>query len=385
MASGARRILLVNYEYPPLGGGGGNATFHIARAMARLGRTPFVLTAAWDGLPRQEFADGVTVRRLASLRQRKDRCSVAEMIAFAVAAGLAAPGLVRHWRPDAALAFFGIPCGPVGWELKRTSALPYAISLQGGDVPGFDAANLARWHRLAGGAVRRIWRDADAVIANSEGLAALARRHAPGQEIGVIPAGADVDGIAPKQDYASGPALRLLFVGRLVHQKGLDVLVRALAKLPPSLSWQLDLAGDGPEWTTLAGLAGRFNIADRVHVRGWMDKAALPALYRSADVFVLPSRDEGMPNALLEAMACGLPVIGTRIAGTSEAVVDGATGLLVPPEDVDALTAAIETIAADAQRRAAMGRASRTRAEAHFGWPAVTKAWLAVLDRIARP
>src|SRR5204862_4542066 len=70
MASPARRILLINYEYPPIGGGGGNATFHIARAMAKLGHTPFVLTAGFHGLPRVEHADGVTVRRVFAFRQR---------------------------------------------------------------------------------------------------------------------------------------------------------------------------------------------------------------------------------------------------------------------------------------------------------------------------
>ena len=382
MASPARRILLINYEYPPLGGGGGNATFHIARAMAKLGHAPYVLTAGFPGLPRVEHADGVTVRRVFAFRQRADRCSVPEMLAFTAAAGLVAPGLARHWRIDAALAFFGIPSGPVGWYLKRLRGLPYAISLQGGDVPGFDAGNLSRWHKMAGNSIRRIWADSDAVIANSEGLAALARRHAPDQRIGVIPAGADVEGIAPKASYAATGPLKLLFVGRLVRQKGLDVLIEALAKLPPTVHWKLDLAGDGPEWTTLAGLAARRNIADRVRVHGWLKKDALPALYHNADLFVLPSRDEGMPNALLEAMASGLPVLGTRVAGTQEAVVDGETGLLTPSEDADAMAEALQTLAENPAQREMMGRASRARAEARFGWTAVTEAWLGVLERI---
>src|SRR5690349_20409482 len=113
MASPARRILLVNYEYPPIGGGGGNATHHIARAMARAGRVPYALTAAERGLPRVDYVDGVTVHRVAALRARADRSSIPEMLSFVASASLVAPGLARQWKPDAALVFFGLPCGPI--------------------------------------------------------------------------------------------------------------------------------------------------------------------------------------------------------------------------------------------------------------------------------
>jgi glycosyltransferase involved in cell wall biosynthesis len=92
-----------------------------------------------------------------------------------------------------------------------------------------------------------------------------------------------------------------------------------------------------------------------------------------------------MPNALLEAMAAGLPVLGTRVAGASEAVVDGKTGLLVPPEDADALAQALMTFIQNPAQREAMGRAGRARAEARFSWTAITELWLDVLDRIALP
>src|SRR5690242_2596756 len=106
-----RRVLMVNYEYPPVGGGGGNATYHIARAMAAQGVEPFVLTAAQGNLPRVEFTEGVTVRRIAALRQRADRCSIPEMVAYVAAASIAGPGLVRAWRPDVSMAFHAIPSG----------------------------------------------------------------------------------------------------------------------------------------------------------------------------------------------------------------------------------------------------------------------------------
>jgi glycosyltransferase involved in cell wall biosynthesis len=385
MPGSARRILLVNFEYPPGGGSSAAATYHIARAMAQLGREPFVLTTAQPGVPRVEHSDNVTVRRLFAFRRHADFVSVPEMFAFTVIAGLTVPGLARHWRIDAALVFSGLPCGPIGWRLKKTRSTPYAIALQGGDVPGFTAGEYVEWHRFAGDTVRHLWADADAVVANSQRLAAIARDHAPGQRVGVIPVGADVAGITPKPAYAGDGVLRLLFVGRLVRPKGLDVLIEALAKLPLSIQWELDLAGDGPEWTALAGLAARRNVADRVRVHGWVKADALAALYRSADVFVLPSREEDLPKALLEAMASGLPVVGTQVTGISEAVVDGQTGRLVPPNDPDALAAALLELAKNPAERETWGRASRARAEDRFSWTAVAQAWLDVMDRIAAP
>jgi glycosyltransferase involved in cell wall biosynthesis len=382
MISG-RRILLVNYEYPPLGGGGGNATMHIAQALAQRGHKPFVLTAAWGDLPAEEEKNGVVIRRIRALRRRADRCSIPEMLAFTAAGMRAAPGLAREWQVEAALVFFTLPCGPIGWWLKRWHKLPYAISLQGGDVPGFDTETLGFYHRLAGGWIRRLWADADAVIANSRGLAALAKAHAPGMSIGVIPAGAGVASLSEHQYPESTESeVRLLFVGRLVKQKGLDVLMRALGKLPLNLNWRLVLAGDGPEWTAIAGDAARLGLSRRVEYRGWLGKEMLATVYSEADLFVLPSRDEGMPNALLEAMAAGLPVVATQVAGTSEAVVNGQTGLMVPPGDADALAGALQALISDPARRQAMGRAGQTRAAARYSWTAVAEAWLEVLMRL---
>lgn len=378
-----RRILLINYEYPPVGGGAGTATCQMAREFARAGHQPFVLTAAWGDLPFAELSEGVTVRRIAALRRRVDRCSVPEMLAFMGAAMLAAPGFARQWKIDAAIAFFTLPCGPVGWLLARTNHIPYAIALRGGDVPGFDRATLGFHHALTGGLIRRLWRDADAVIANSDGLAQLARQHDPHREIGSIPVGVDAQRFSGKTYGPSGGTVEILFVGRIVEQKGLDVLVRALASLAAA-SWRLTLVGDGVLRAEIAALARRHGLAERVVFKGWVAREDLAAILRGADLFVLPSREEGMANAMMEAMASGLPVVATRIAGSSEVVVDGETGLLVPADDEGALGRALETLVADPTMRERMGRAGRARAEAHYTWRAAAARWLRVIEAMPR-
>ncbi|MEQ9449434.1 MAG: glycosyltransferase, partial [Rhodospirillaceae bacterium] len=274
----------------PLGGGGGNATRHIALELAKMGHHPFVLTAAWRELPTAEHTGGVTIQRVPSMRQNAEQCSIPEMLAFTTSALLSAPGWARQWNVDAALVFFTLPCGPVGALLKRLLKIPYCISLQGGDVPGFDPQSLRHYHTASGPVIRALWRDANAVVANSEGLADLAQRFDARTKIGVIPAGVDLERFSSKQTYGERKPVELLFTGRLVKQKGLDVFFAALGSLPPSLSWKLTLVGDGPERRALKAQAARLNIAERIAFTGWTNRDALPDIYRRADVFVLPSR-----------------------------------------------------------------------------------------------
>ncbi len=381
-----RRILFINYEYPPVGGGGGNAMRHIAREMAKRGHHPFVLTAAFGELPAIDTTDGVTVRRIPALRRRIARSSVAEMLAFMAAASLSAPGYARQWRAEVVIAFFTLPCGPPAWLLKRTNRLPYVIALRGGDVPGFDPLTMRGYHAATGGVIRRLWRDANAVIANSQGLADLARAHDGTREIGVIPQGADTAGIAPKTVYGANDGTEgtvdLLAVSRLAKHKGLDVLLTALAALPAGLRWRLSIMGDGPERAALAAQIGALGLTDRVALKGWAAREDLPEIYRQADLFVLPSREEGMANVLMEAMCAGLPAVATRIAGSAEAVKEAETGLLVPKEDAPALTRALETLIEDPAARERYGRAARARVEATYSWPVITDQWLDIVGRI---
>lgn len=375
-----RRILLINYEFPPIGGGGGNATLHLAREFAKSGHEPFVLTSAWQDLPAAEDANGIKIRRIESLRRHADHSSLFEMLAFMISALLSAPGWARQWKCEVALVFFTVPCGPIGWLLKRLLNVPYCISLQGGDVPGFDPDKLRLHHAVAGPAIRYLWHDAAAVAANSKGLAALAHQFEPHANVQVIPAGADLDGIAAKTEYRETNCTQLLFVGRFVSQKGLDVLFDSLASIDPALNWHMTLVGDGPDRASLTSQASDLGLTRHITFKAWVEKQKLPDIYRKADIFLLPSRDEGMANALLEAMAAGLPVIGTRVAGTSEVMRDGETGILVPPENSANLAAAITALIKDPERRGVYGRAARARVESSFSWTAAAAQWANILE-----
>ncbi|GFK95729.1 Glycogen synthase [Fundidesulfovibrio magnetotacticus] len=377
------RLLLVNYEYPPLGGGAGNATANIAREMTLLGARVMVLTSAFRGLPRHETVQvpggaSFEIARIPTVRRHADRCAAWEMAAFMASSCLTLPLAARAFRPDGAVAFFGIPGGPSAWILKALAGTPYVVSLRGGDVPGFQPYDLAAMHRLTGPLIRFLWRRALAVVPNSRGLAALARAFEPGLAYPVIPNGVDPERYAPRQGAREPGPMRLFFHGRVVRQKGLDVLVQALAQLPRGLAWELSIAGDGPARPGLESQLRALGLADRVRFLGWMDRADIALALRRADLFVFPSRDEGMPNAVLEAMASGLPVLATAISGNEDLALPGRTGLTVPPEDAGALAGALARLLADPPLLEAMGREARALVLEHYSWRSVAERYLAL-------
>lgn len=360
-------LLLINYEYPPVGGGAATATQAMARALASQGHTPHVLTARWGTLRGSTIEDGVHVHRVPALRSRAEACSIPEMSSFVVSALLAVRPLVRRHRLGGAIAFFAFPCGPVA----RWSALPFVVSLRGGDVPGAEPG-LAWLHRLLTPIRRDMLRAAGAVVANSTGLAAMSEAADP-VPVQVVPNGVDTALFRPAADpRPRGGPLRLLFVGRFQAQKNLAWLLRQLAA-PGLPAFRLTLVGDGPLRVALQADARQLGLADHLEWLGWRSRAQLAALYPQHDVVVNPSLYEGMPNVVLEAMACGLPVIASRVPGNDVLVRDGENGFLFPLDDAAALPAALGRVA-DPGARSSLGRAARATAEA-YSWDAVARAY----------
>jgi len=374
------RILIINSEYPPVGGGAGNASAYLAKKLVELNQEVSVLTAQFKGLPRTRVENGIRVHRIKSMRRNLDRSGAVEQGVFLLLGSWRILSLIRDWRPDVILAFFGVPCGAVAWWANRITGIPYLVSLRGGDVPGFRPYDFAFYHRIMGPLLHRVWRQSGAVVANSQGLAKLARGFDDQVEIKIIPNGVETREFQlPKKREWGLP--RLLFVGRLVYQKGLDILVQALGGLT-SFPWELKLVGDGPHRPVLESMANDLGITDRIEFVGWLDREAVYNQYREANLFVFPSRHEGMPNAVLEAMACGLPVIATDIAGNAELVHPETTGLLVPPEDHLTLRNALNALFLEPERRLAMGSAARKLVEERYTWDQVASKYLSLMQEI---
>jgi len=175
-------------------------------------------------------------------------------------------------------------------------------------------------------------------------------------------AGFPAPGMArPGRDGGNGDPVAILSVGRAVPKKGFDTLLRALARLPPALAWRFDHIGGGPDLPRLKDLAGELALGERVRWHGGQAQAAVLEAYRHADVFALASRvaddgdRDGLPNVLMEAQSQGLACIATRVSAIPELIADGVNGLLVPPDDVEALAAALERLIREPALRARLG------------------------------
>ena len=231
---------------------------------------------------------------------------------------------------------------------------------------------------------------ADRITCVSPQVATFARTEIglPPDKLTVIPNGVDTALFRPRRaespdtgahDAAAGVTIG--FVGRLQPVKDVALLLQACARLQadhPAL--RLHIVGDGPLRGELEKLAADLDLT--THVRWFGDRQDIPQLLPDMDIFVLPSRWEGMPNAVLEAMACGLPVVATGVGGTIDVVTDGATGLLTAPESVEQLTAALHTLLADPGLRQRMGAAGRRRVEAEFSLAATVAATTALYESL---
>ncbi|MBI3970782.1 MAG: glycosyltransferase [Chloroflexi bacterium] len=370
------RVLFVNYELPPIGAGAGNATANIARCLASAGVDMCVLTAAFKGLPRIEHRDGYLIYRAPAIRRRADQCSPAEMLSFTLGGMPAAMRLLRRWRPDAVCAFFGMPSGPIALLLHQVLGMPYVVSLRGGDVPGFMGSERVLLHKLALPVIRTVWHRSTGLLANSTGLADLARKTWPDAPITIIPNGVDVDTFAPPNRIRPETPLRLLAVGRLAQQKRFDTALAALALSRRAVV--LRLVGDGPERAELERLTRALRIADRVEFAGWAARAELLAHYQWADALVLPSAAEGMSNVVLEALACGLPVVASDVIGNRDLIENEHNGYLVAQGDPGMYAEAIDRLAGQPRLVRQLGQRARSTAE-DFRWENVAEQYRRVL------
>jgi glycosyltransferase involved in cell wall biosynthesis len=173
-------------------------------------------------------------------------------------------------------------------------------------------------------------------------------------------------------------------VGRLIERKGQHHLLRAFANVRAQCNCPitLTLVGTGDAEDSLHCLANDLKVADAVTFTGFVPRNDMPAVYRQTDIFVLPSQNEGMSIALLEAMASGLPVVVTDTGGTAELVQDEVDGYVVPWADVLALTRVLATLVQDEQLRQRMGKESRRVAQ-QFDWSSVSWEYLELYGRIA--
>lgn len=340
------KLLLLNYEFPPLGGGAGNATFFLLDKLTKYSQLQIdLITSSTDKYQKKTFSNNVNIYYLniGKNNQNLRYQSLKNLLVYSFKAYFKAKQLQKNQSYNLVHAFFGIPCGFLAWVLAK----PYIVSLRGSDVPFYNPRFYWLDKLVFKYLNQIIWRQAKFVVANSQNLKKLALQTSPHQAVKIIPNGVDTSIFKPS--FKTIKKKVILFVGRLIKRKGLEYLLKAFSQTNPGFQkqYQIWLVGDGPAKPLLLKLAQQLNINRSVKFLGVKTKNELVKIYNQSMIFVLPSLNEGMSNALLEAMACGLPVIVTNVGGTQELIKDN--GLIVRSRSIKEIKKALETYANDQQ------------------------------------
>jgi glycosyltransferase involved in cell wall biosynthesis len=349
------RILVLNYEFPPIGGGGGRFSADLCRHLARFGHDVRVQTSRFQDLAAREVSEGYEIFRTWSGRSQAHTCTVPEMACYLAANLVPALRQATSWRPQVINVHFAVPTGVLAWIIRRLTGIPYVLSAQLGDVPGgvpVQTDHLFRWVKPF---TVPIWRDAAAATVPSGKVADLVQR-AYGLSAHVVPNGVELEALNPRPPEVHAP-VRLVFVGRFSPQKNLLFLLEVLGKLR-DLDWRLDLVGDGPVRGELEDLSRRQDLASRVHFHGWVTPEAATAVMRDSDILVMPSLSEGLPLVGLQALGLGLALATSDHRSMKDLVQDGVNGFTCPATDAEAFARRLRDLLANPPELLAMKRAS---------------------------
>ncbi|MCG3175090.1 MAG: Glycogen synthase [Candidatus Omnitrophica bacterium] len=372
------RILTYCYEYPPFGGGAGSALAELARQWTDQGHEVSVVTGS-----RARSVEGTgrsRIIRLATGRRRRESSTFIERIAYMAEARRTCERIYEQVRPEVLVNFFALPgSGDACLYLKKRYGLPFVTQLRGSDVPGPGSEGLSWIYAAAGPFLRRICRESSAVIAVGQDLAGRAVRAYGIRGPVVIPNGVDTERYKPAERAEEG-VVNVLYCGRLLEsQKRLSTLLRALAS---ARGVRLDVVGDGPDRRSYEALVRRLDVSGIVRFHGWIDKSELPSWYARAHIFVNASPAEGMPNAVLEAMASSCALLLSDIPTHHEIASEPDNALFFAPSDPEALASKLRALAANPGLRRRMGEYNRRRVLEQHHWPVLASRHLDVLRSV---
>lgn len=379
-------VLFLTHSFPRHDGDvAGSFLLRLAVALEREGVTVQALAPAAPGLAERASLEGIDVERFryaprgletlaytGDMAEQVGRSMGARVALFGMFAGELRATLraIRATRPDVVHAHWWFPSGIVATLARRLTGVPVVTTMHGTDV------RIARRTPAARPVLGRVMRRSSAVTAVSGWLADEAHAMTGAERPIVAPMPVATHLFSPAERPATRE--RLLFVGRLSQQKGLDLLLRALALTSSPVG--LDVVGDGPERATLMTLAETLGIATGVRWHGAQSAEALAPMYRSALAVVVSSIEEGLGLVAVEALLCETPVIAFASGGLTDVVEHGVTGLLVERRDPRALAAAIGALLDLPDRGTSLGRAGRMRVLSQFSPDVVARRYRAIYE-----
>lgn len=363
---------MLNYEYPPLGGGASPVTKSLSEELVKLGHAVDVVTMGFKGLKQEEEINGVKIYRVPSIRKKQGVCQTHEMLSYCYSAYSFLPELLKKNKYDVNHTHFIIPTGLVSYLLR--SKIPYIITSHGSDVPNYNPDRFGIQHELLRPLWNVIFRNADYITSPTEYLKDLILENVDKQKysdkVKIIPNGINPENFNPKKKEK-----KILVVTRLFERKGVQYVIEAMKGIT---DYELVICGDGPYKEKLEQQIKSID-AKNIHLLGFVSNERLKNEYETSSIFVLPSSSENFPVVLLEAMASGCAIITSNVTGCPEVV--GDTALLVDPKESGEINNALIKLIGDDELRIKLGHKARERVLKNFTWQQVAQDYVKIYEK----
>lgn len=363
------RILFCNYEYPPLGGGGGVINAMLAQELAK-SHDVTVITSQGLDLPNERVEKGVRVIRVpVFFRSQQAVANMYSLFTF-IPMGIAkGKELLQAEQFDVINTHFVVPTGPVGDELARFAQIPNVLSLHGGDL--YDPSKFTSPHRHPAlrALIKRLLRRADFVLGQSKNtLANMRRFYTPeiaGKRIPLAIQRPTVEAASRKEYGFKEDDILLVTVGRLVARKGVDQLIQVMEHLKQD-NVHLLVMGTGPQGDALKEEASKRQVQDNVHFLGYIEEDDKFRILKMSDIYVSTSQHEGFGIVFLEAMASGLPIICYNHGGQTDFLTDNETGHVVELNELDVFKDRCLALVRNSALRKSMGEYNLSQVEDYY-------------------
>lgn len=368
------KILFCNYEYPPLGGGGGVANALLAREMAKDHEVTVLTSKAFD-LPRESVEDGVrVVRAPVFLRRRRSVANMPSMLSYVPMGIRTGIKLLKEQRFDIINSYFVVPTAPTGAFLSGYGKIPHVITVIGGDL--YDPSKRYSPHRyaLVRTLICRLLRRADAIIGISyDTIERMHTYYTPELSGHVVPLAIRPIRRPPvfgrqiyRGDYGFGEDdVLLITIGRLIARKAVTQLIKMMETFKGK-SVHLLIIGSGPMKEQLKEEVTQYNLNGQVHFMGAVGDTSKFQLLRMSDLYVSTSEHEGFGIVFLEAMATGLPVVCYDNGGQTDFLEDGRNGYLVPLNNLKQFTESCRFLIHNREQRKQIGKHNLGYVQSYF-------------------